>query len=300
MGVTSVLAQVAFNTDGSAPDNSAILDVKSTTKGLLLPRMTNNQIELIAIPADGLLVYSTDDSKVYCFNSGDNEWKEIDYGTGTIEPWICGDVLIDTRDAKTYNTVQIGAQCWMAENLNIGSVINSSNNQTDDGLIEKYCYNNTESNCTIYGGLYQWNEMMQYVTTEGVQGICPTSWHLPTDAEWCILENYVDAGTVSCTATGNRGTDVGGNLKETGTTHWSTPNLGATNLSGFTSLPAGYRYMTGSFSSLTTMTFFWSSNGSWGYGTGRRLSYDNAQVYRFNSFDMAYGISVRCIQDTAN
>jgi len=88
----------------------------------------------------------------------------------------------DARDGKTYNTVLIGTQCWMRENLNIGTRIDGSQNQTDNGTIEKYCYDDLESNCDIYGGLYQWDEAMQYVTTQGVQGICPAGWHLPTDA----------------------------------------------------------------------------------------------------------------------
>jgi uncharacterized protein (TIGR02145 family) len=71
------------------------------------------------------------------------------------------------------------------------------NNQTDNGTIEKYCFDNTETNCDVYGGLYQWNEMMQYSTAPGVKGICPTGWHLPTDAEWCTLEQEVDP-TITC------------------------------------------------------------------------------------------------------
>jgi len=83
---TSVMAQVAINTDGTDPDNSAMLDVKSTSKGLLISRMTNAQIQAIASPADGLLVYSTDDHKFYAFNASDNVFKEVQFGTGTITP----------------------------------------------------------------------------------------------------------------------------------------------------------------------------------------------------------------------
>ena len=82
--------------------------------------------------------------------------------------------ITDTRDGQEYSTVQIGSQCWMAENLNIGIMIPGANTMGNNEEIEKYCYNNDESNCDIYGGLYQWNEMMQYTTTPGVQGICPT------------------------------------------------------------------------------------------------------------------------------
>ena len=102
-------------------------------------------------------------------------------------PIICGNAVF--HDGKNYQTVQIGAQCWFKENLNIGIRINGSQNQTDNGIIEKYCYNDDENNCNTYGGLYQWDEMMQYMNTEGAKGICPYGWHLPTDAEWEILTN---------------------------------------------------------------------------------------------------------------
>ncbi len=134
-------------------------------------------------------------------------------------PFTCGDTFTDTRAGNTYATVQIGEQCWMAENLNIGTLINGSSNQTDNEIIEKYCYDDSEANCDIYGGLFQWDEMMEYTTTEGLQGICMEGWHLPTDAEWCTLEQEVDT-TISCSSWGQyRGVDGGGKLKETGTTH---------------------------------------------------------------------------------
>lgn len=164
-------AQVAINTDGTDPNTSAILDLKSTNSGLLLPRMNTLQLRNISNPAAGLLVFNTDSSDFYGFNG--NEWISI-WNTGdSITVWSCGYSIIDSRDGQTYNTVLIGTQCWMAENLNIGTMINGSSDQTDNATIEKYCYNNKTANCDTYGGLYQWTEMMQYVMTEGAQGICP-------------------------------------------------------------------------------------------------------------------------------
>ncbi|MBL7104347.1 MAG: hypothetical protein ISS18_08445 [Bacteroidales bacterium] len=214
----------------------------------------------------------------------------------TTKSFSCGEVLIDERDGQSYNTVQIGDQCWLAENLNIGTRIDGVNNQTDNQIIEKYCYNDIEDSCDVYGGLYQWNEMMQYTTIQGVQGICPSGWHLPTDTEWCTLENEVDAGTVSCSATGWRGIDAGGNLKETDTTHWSSPNTGATNSSGFTALPSGYRGTGGDFLILTLVTNFWASSESGSNAWGRDLDYTVAQVRRLNHAK-TYGFSVRCLKD---
>jgi len=206
----------------------------------------------------------------------------------------CGDTFIDDRDGKSYTTVLIGTQCWMAENLNTGLMINGSNSQSNNDIIEKYCYNNDPAICETYGGLYQWDEMMEYISVEGIKGICPLGWHLPTDAEWCTLENEVDAGTISCTATGWRGTDAGANLKDT--TLWAFSYTGATNSSGFTALPAGYRTTLGNFLHLTTNTYFWSSSESDWRSWERDLAFYLITVQRINT-DKATGFSVRCLQD---
>ena len=103
------------------------------------------------------------------------------------DTFTCGSSFTDGRDGKTYTSVQIGTQCWMKENLNVGTRINGSSNQTNNGVVEKYCFNNLESNCDVYGGLYQWNELMQYVSTQGVKGICPLDWHIPTDQELSLI-----------------------------------------------------------------------------------------------------------------
>ena len=103
---------------------------------------------------------------------------------------------------KDYNTVLISNQCWLKENLDIGTRLNGSANSLDNGIIEKYCYNNDPANCTTYGGLYQWEEAMQYVTTEGAKGICPTGWHLPTLAEFTTLNLTVSGDGNSLKAIG--------------------------------------------------------------------------------------------------
>ena len=301
----NTIGQVAINNDGSEPDGSAMLDVKSTNRGLLIPRMTQIEISAISNPANGLIVFSDTDNKFYGYVAIDNEWKEILYGTGTIIPWNCGDVIIDDRDSQSYTTIQIGTQCWFAENLNIGTMINSTNGgtnsngeQTNNSVIEKYCFNNNTSNeCDTYGGLYQWNEMMQYVTTSGTQGICPTGWHLPTDIEWMILEEEVESTTgVNWNTTGWRGSDVGGNLKESGTTHWVSNNTGATNTSGFTGLPGGIRLTNSSFINLTTHSFHWTSNEN-GSDTWYRSLHNNFTTIDRTYHDKDYGLSVRCLKD---
>ncbi len=195
-------------------------------------------------------------------------------------------VACTDNEGNNYTIVEIGAQIWMAENLNVGTRINGSLDQTNNSIIEKYCYDDNEANCDIYGGLYQWDEMMQYVTTEGVQGICPTDWHLPTDGEWTTLTTYLGGESIA-----------GGNMKETGTTHWLSPNTGATNSNGFSALPGGLHSNTVDFYNLTRNAYFWSSSeysssGAWDRDLGR--SYED--VYRYSS-SKAYGFSARCVQD---
>ena len=200
---------------------------------------------------------------------------------------------------KTYNTVQIGTQCWLKENLDVGVMIPGTLDQVDNDTIEKYCYNNDLDNCAVYGGLYQWDEMMHYVITEGVQGICPNGWHIPSDAEWCTLENEIDAGTISCSSTGFRGIDAGGNLKETDTIHWQSPNIGATNSSGFTALPGGVRTHLSYFDNFAHSAYFWTSTEAPPYAYFRFLYKEFSTIYR-NHFDYITGVSVRCLKDTCS
>ena len=200
--------------------------------------------------------------------------------------WNCGDIFTDVRDGQNYSTKQIGTQCWMSENLNIGTLISAGNDQTNNGQIEKYCYNNNLTDCDIYGGLYQWNEMVQYNTQQGTQGICPNGWHLPTDASWTILTDFLGGENVA-----------GGKMKETGFAHWLTPNTGATNESGFTALPGGYRDIDGNTANQGSFASFWSISGS-GMETAwaRGLYYNNAGVYR-DYYNKNSGYSVRCLKD---
>jgi uncharacterized protein (TIGR02145 family) len=280
-------AQVSVNTDSSQPDPSAMLDVKSGTKGVLLPRMTLNQMRAIANPANGLVVFCTDDAKFYAYVATGNSWKELSFGPGTITPWACGETLPDSRDGKNYATVLIGNQCWFAQNLDVGTRIDGATEQTNNQSIEKYCYANNDANCATYGGLYQWDEMMQYTTAEGAQGICPTGWHLPSDAEWTVLTDYLGGTAVA-----------GGKLKEAGTAHWFSPNNGATNESGFTAIPGGRRNIAGNFEFTIWYAYFRSSSeynasNAW----VRNLSYAYISVDRSNQYEKTHGFSVRCLKN---
>jgi uncharacterized protein (TIGR02145 family) len=200
--------------------------------------------------------------------------------------FYCGEELLDDRDGQFYNTAIIDGHCWMAENLNIGSRIDGLAEQTDNVIFEKYCYNDDEANCDVYGGLYQWNEMMQYTTQQDTQGICPDGWHISAGVDWTMITDFLGGEYVA-----------GGKMKEKGNFHWFSPNTGATNESGFTALAGGIRGSDGSFNYLHSFANFWSSaeqgaNASW----YRALAYSSPNIYAFNT-DKNYGFSVRCIMN---
>ncbi len=190
---------------------------------------------------------------------------------------------VDDADGNTYNTIIIGDQCWMKENLNVGTKILGSGSQTDNGgsnIIEKYCYNNDDANCTTYGGLYQWNEAMNYSTTEGAQGICPTGWHIPTKTE-------LEALSIAVGGDGNA-------LKDAGQ---GTYDGAGTNTSGFSALFAGYRdNIYANFRDLGLYSNFWSSTESGSLAHYLSL-YDVSSNVLLTYGDKNYGYSVRCLKD---
>lgn len=199
----------------------------------------------------------------------------------------CPDYPTVTYEGQLYHTVLIGGQCWLRENLNIGIRIYGIWNQTNNGIIEKYCYDDKISNCNTHGGLYQWDEMMQYVTTPGARGLCPDGWHIPTDNDWTTLATHL-GGT----------SDAGGKMKETGTAHWASPNTGATNSSGFTALPGGGRhYYKGFYLGKYVNAEFWSSSQS---DAINARTWSIRYEYKFIHHrygHKAYGFSCRCVKD---
>lgn len=192
----------------------------------------------------------------------------------------CPSIPTVTYAGKTYNTVLIGTQCWLKENLNVGTRINGSNNQTNNSIIEKYCYNDQESNCDTYGGLYQWNEAMQYITAAGTKGICPTGWHIPTYAELQTLASAVGNNSNALKAVG-QGSGSGA----------------GTNTSGFSALLVGKRDYGGSFYDLGINADFWSSSESTTAVVNELGLYDSDSGIYFNYSMTDNGFSIRCIKD---
>jgi uncharacterized protein (TIGR02145 family) len=202
---------------------------------------------------------------------------------------------------QTYNTVKIGDQCWMRENLNIGAMIQSSDTLKNNDTIEKYCYNNQAANCEIYGGMYNWNELMNY-NDSVTQGICPDGWHIPNDADWNILEGTLDslysAGDTIWDTIGWRGYNAGGIMKKMGSEDWYYPNAGAENTYGFSAVPGGIRYFEEkTFDKILAANYLWSSTR---FGNSdawfRLLSYGHKDTKR-NHTHIENAFSVRCIKN---
>jgi uncharacterized protein (TIGR02145 family) len=209
-------------------------------------------------------------------------------------PFNCGQSV--TYAGENYPTVQIGTQCWFQKNLNVGTMIQGTNDQTNNSIIEKYCYNNDTANCSIYGGLYQWAEAVQYQngasnTTSlslafsgNVKGICPTGWHIPSLIEWSNLIDYYGGDTTA------------GEFLKSASNFWQNGNT-STNNGFFYAEPCGYRKLDGGFSAISFGSFFHSkleiSNiASRSYG----LYYLNNIVTRIG-LSKSYGYSIRCLKD---
>jgi uncharacterized protein (TIGR02145 family)/uncharacterized repeat protein (TIGR02543 family) len=203
-----------------------------------------------------------------------------------------------TYQGQTYNTIEVGDQCWLKENLNVGTMILSEENQSDNGVIEKYCYGDLPANCETYGGLYQWREAMQYIATPGTQGICPPGWRIATDDEWKMLEGAADSqfeyGDPEWDNMNFRGSDAGKNLKaEEGWMH----NDNGLDILGAAILPGGHRDLCGAYYSEGHSNYLWTAtlqgeNTAW----YRILSSANSQISRrYAHRNMA--ASVRCLKD---
>ena len=181
--------------------------------------------------------------------------------------------------------------------MNVGIMITSSHPQANNDTIEKYCFENNEDLCDLLGGLYKWKEMMQYTNQPAGQGICPNRWHIPDDLDWQILEGTIDSeygiGNPVWGDNGWRGSDAGGNLKQTGTSLWEPPNTGATDAFGFSAQPAGY-FVQNAFWGGGYKAYFWSSKYPQKYF--RNMDYNQSNIRR-NLGDNVAAFSVRCIKD---
>jgi len=194
---------------------------------------------------------------------------------------------ISDIDGNTYNTVIIGNQTWMKENLKTSRYLNgdtikyiSNTNQWQNNTGAAYTiYNNDFTNDSIYGKLYTW-----YAVTDP-RGVCPEGWKIPSDEDWTILTDFLGGSNIA-----------GGKMKEAGNNHWQAPNTGADNNSGFTALPAGMRAFNGDFYHLGELTGWWSSTEYDQYYAWMRDVFYDSQVLN-RSLGKLVGFSCRCIKD---
>lgn len=244
--------------------------------------------------------------KAYAINEGGVSYgKEVSFRTLDMDE-------VSDYNGNIYSTVKIGEQTWMKRNLRVthyadGTPIQEVREAWNylDVDSKAYCwYANNAVYSHAYGALYTWNATMNGAESSDknpseVQGVCPDGWHVPSDQEWQELEIYLgmDPAEADTIVFRERGEDFGGKLKETSYAHWRSPNTGATNLSGLTAVPGGYRNPYGDFRYLTRSGFYWTSTL---YDPDRPLvrglSYVNTYIDRDynNNFNAA---SVRCIQN---
>jgi uncharacterized protein (TIGR02145 family) len=203
-------------------------------------------------------------------------------------------------DGNGYDTVHIGTQVWFKQNLRTTRLNDgvSIPDVTDPNAWKvlssgaRCWYNNDSATyAKTYGALYNW-----YVV--GTGKLCPTGWHVPSDPEWQTMEMHLGMTQAQVGLTDWRGTDEGGKLKEAGTAHWITPNVGATNSSGFTALPGGGRGSDDGYFAFMGYYGFWWSPSSFGSSDAwyRNLDHNGSQVGR-SCVNKGYGFSVRCVKN---
>jgi uncharacterized protein (TIGR02145 family) len=226
--------------------------------------------------------------------------------------FACGQSV--TYDGESYPTVQIGTQCWFQKNLNVGTMILGANDQTNNSILEKYCYNNLQANCDTFGGLYQWGEAVQYqngasnvsssnpIISGNIKGVCPSGWHLPTFSEISTMLYFAsDSNCISINSNGTSCSGVANKIKSTN--FWKNPNnYPITNSTGFSALPAKERnenplFFSGSNS--REYTIFLTSNEvteNVFSAIVMSLHYGDENI-RFSQRGKFTGLSVRCLKD---
>jgi uncharacterized protein (TIGR02145 family) len=274
---------VGINSDGSEPDSRAILDIKSNNKGVLLPRLTDVERNSLSdnIP-EGMLIFNITSHTLQIFYN--KTWYPIVLGVGV------STLQVTDIDGNVYNTVTIGNQVWMRENLktthfNNGDEIPEVTDNTEWSNLTSgaYCsFYNSDAYGRSHGNLYN------YYTVVDSRNLCPTGWHIPdTYNEWEPLWIYLGGWNVA-----------GGKLKEAGTTNWSYPNTGADNSSGFCALAAGFRSYNGMFMSFMENGFWWTSTDYNNVTDALNITlYYNYSIIGSGNCPKTMGLSVRCIKN---
>jgi uncharacterized protein (TIGR02145 family) len=284
----------------TTPDSSAALEIKSSSQGFLPPRMNLLQRNAISNPAQGLMIYCTDcgtKGQAQIFDGTD--WTDLNGG------FTRPNVFVDTLN----NAVTIGNQIWSRKNLSVPRYRNGDPIPQVTGYASlttlttgAWCWYNNDSAtyAATYGKLYNW-----YAVNDP-RGLAPDGWHVPSNSEWInvsrVIENdpnyFIDTTCAPC----GESCVNGAKLKEQGTSHWTLPNSNATNLTGFSALPAGLRtgtYLSGAFQGIGFQTWLWTNSTNIYGGVLRELKADGECIWRLGS-DKSVGGSVRCLKNQSN
>ncbi len=273
---------------------------KLLNEGLPLDSLLDNNIPIEDLLAGGVAVKELLDKNISV-----TTLFEAKVGVGTLLQSGADSATLETagligtaldQENGTFPWVKIGKQVWMARNLNVthyrrgGQLVPIYSTPTPDKDISEFdhpeyywAYEGKTENAEEYGYLYTW-----YIThpLDTVREICPSGWHVPSKAEFDTLAAYLGGKAIA-----------GGALKETGTEHWKEPNTGATNASGFNALPAGVRVATGTYSNISTYTYFWTSteyNKEDAHRPG--IDFENKSSFHVNT-DKFQAASIRCVKD---
>lgn len=292
--------------DGAMPD-ATLDDVAQNLTGVLAGATCDTALDAIVATSDSNPAYTFQatllDGSDALIDCADATWRDkvvrmkvdgfyrqtarvIEMG---IKPRPKCDATVDDIDGNTYDVVEIADMCWTKQNMQVGSRINSGTAQSNNATIEYYCYEDNPTNCSSDhpnypdGGLYTWDEAMQYSTTEGAQGICPAGWHIPTETEWTNMVNYLDP-TIggSLPFNNNVGTDIGTKLQPGGSSGFEF------NLAGVRS-PLAFALRDGTGQS-------WTSTER-DAATAYILTTGGATINKGAAVKNDYYASVRCILD---
>lgn len=260
----------------SETSNPTIVDNKTSD---------GNGIGTFTSTITGLLGGKTYYVRAYATNS-----TGTSYGNAVKFTTIAAATSYLDNDGNAFQSVNIGTQTWMAENLKstkyrTGESISNVSDPTDwsKATFGAWCYYNNEAANVTYGKLYNWTAVKE------TRNIAPLGWHIATDEEWTTLINHLGGEA-----------DAYAKLKETGNTHWNNSNLIATNVTGFTALPGGYRSSTGTFANIGYYGYWWSATENLSSdpisARYRYMNADNVIVQR-DYQNKGYGYSIRCVKD---
>jgi uncharacterized protein (TIGR02145 family) len=281
----------------STNPNPTISLTTKTTNGNGIGTFASDMVDLLANTTYYVRAYATN-------SAGTGYGNEISFTTSDFSNVMgipCpGTPTVKDIDGNTYNTVQIGTQCWTKENLRVtkyrdGTIIplDESGGTTGNGTGQTWSsritgartvYGHNAANLATYGYLYN-----LYAVADS-KGLCPNGWHVPSDSEWTTLTTYLGGESVA-----------GRKMKSIGTTYWNDSNRGATNESGFSALPGGFREDVGSFDDIRYDAYFWSATEldyNDYFAWYRLLYYSDGSVDRLRLYNKQVGISVRCLKDT--